>query len=296
MSEPYKNPNSGKYTTDIKSTQGTIVGDSPQVVQNFHPPYLSKDEERLSVTCPNPECHKIISIRNSYCRYCGNQTSDIDLQWLNKAIMYFKKGQFQSARWAYELTLECKPNDPAALFGQGNATWQIGGKKEAERLYGSAYKAFKGKGTSISPAALYCTNGIALCDYDKPKDALNVFDRARERGEHGEPLILALAYNGKGVAFLQQKNYSAAEKAFDRAIEINKQALGSDCFALAWLNQGIACFQQKQYIRSLNCINNAIEINKDFKLACEYKGNVLKKLGRMVDAKHAFREAEMCDS
>lgn len=294
MDKPDTNPSSGKYFTDIKDSQGIIIGEIDSVTQFFSPSYPSMGKERLLVNCP--ACDEIISICNSYCRYCGHQISNIDLQWLNKAIIYFKKGQFQSARWAYELTLECKPNDPAALFGQGNATWQMGEKKEAKRLYDSAYKAFKGKHTSISPAALYCANGIALCDYNKPKDALTVFDRARERGEHGEPLILALAYNGKGVAFLQQENYSAAEKAFDLAIKTNEQALGSDCFVLAWLNKGIACFQQKQYTQSLNCIDNAIKINKDFKLACKYRGNVLKKLGRMDDAKNAFSEAEMCDS
>jgi tetratricopeptide (TPR) repeat protein/MinD-like ATPase involved in chromosome partitioning or flagellar assembly len=78
----------------------------------------------------------------------------------------------------------------------------------------------------------------------------------------------AIAYNGRGNAYLDLKQYDLALADYNKAIESNPQ------YVHAFYNRGIAYFDQKQLEPALTNYNKAIELDPEYVPAYNNRGNV----------------------
>ena len=76
----------------------------------------------------------------------------------------------------------------------------------------------------------------------------------------------AIACNGRGTVYFDQKQYELAIQNFDRAIQINPN------YGLAYNNRGLAYQQLKQYERALQDYRRAIQINPNHVNAYNNRG------------------------
>ena len=119
--------------------------------------------------------------------------------------------------------------------------------------------------------------------------SVTAFERAIKlltgKSTTAEKEMLTIAYFGKGLALNDDKKYSEAVSALNKASTVDSR------FMEAWRWQGKVLNQLKQYPEALKAYQKAIQLNsKDFVLYVE-QGDVLRELKRYSEAITSYNEA-----
>ncbi|HEY7347373.1 MAG TPA: tetratricopeptide repeat protein [Ktedonobacterales bacterium] len=199
-------------------------------------------------------------------------------QWLEEGIAHRKARRYSLALEAYEQALRLAPNAAAAVFGKGNALWELKRQDEARAIYESAFQL------PANNAAAHPQKGIALYNLKRYEEALAAFERALQL-DSSDPL----ASNGKGIALVGLKRYEEALAAFERAMQLDPH------LALAYSNKGIALQSLQRYEEALAAFERALQLDPTFPNGYFGKGMVLNNLKRYDEALAALERATQLD-
>ena len=145
------------------------------------------------------------------------------------------------------------------------------GKRTAKKPKGAKANrtAQKGKPQRAAPAD---PNSKALAmwkhgKFNKPARAVNLLDQVIKQNPK-----FASAYNNRGNAFRDMRQYGKAIQDYNRAISLNPK------FAKAYSNRGNVYFDQKNYQRAIRDYNQSVAVNPNYKLAYLNRGLAFHKL------------------
>jgi len=172
------------------------------------------------------------------------------------------------------------------LVNMGNSLFTEGKYKEALVYFDKALEQ--------SPDLImgWTLQGMTLLKLERYDEAEVSFDKVMELTE-GSPDIWHL----KGLALYKQKDYSASILYFDKVLEWDPECLYStDYFEIEYISpwhcKGMAHYRLQEYEKALPCFEQATTVDTEYYPGWHYKGETLKKLGRYVDSKEAFRIEE----
>ena len=94
----------------------------------------------------------------------------------------------------------------------------------------------------------------------------------------------------RGVAATRAKEWSVADAAFSRAVEMRPG------YAEAWNGLGYALRNQGKYPESLKAYDEALRLRPDYPEALEYLGEAYVKMGRLDDARRVLERLKPLDA
>ena len=97
--------------------------------------------------------------------------------------------------------------------------------------------------------------------FNKPDQAVNLLGKVIQQNPDFAP-----AYNNRGNAYRDLRQYSKAIQDYNRAISLNPK------FAKAYNNRGNVYFDQKNYQMAIRDYNQSVSLNPDYKLAYMNRG------------------------
>jgi tetratricopeptide (TPR) repeat protein len=95
---------------------------------------------------------------------------------------------------------------------------------------------------------------------------------------------------GRGIAARNAKDWSAAARAFRKAVDLRA------AYPEAWTELGYALRNQGKYADSLKAYDEALRLRPNFPEALEYLGEAYVKLGRVDDARKILERLKPLDA
>jgi tetratricopeptide (TPR) repeat protein len=139
-------------------------------------------------------------------------------------------------------------------------------------------------GNLLSSGVAYNNKGAALSELKQYEEAIKCLDEAIRLDPKD-----AFAYNNKGVALGNLKQYDEAIKCCDEAIRLKPK------YAVTYNNKGVALDELKQYEKAIKCLDEAIRLDHNNASAYSNKGNALFGLKRYEEAIECYDEAIRLD-
>ena len=155
----------------------------------------------------------------------------------------------------------------------------------------------------IAPMILLLANTSVLCQEHVSSSFRDYYNRANTLydsrdfngalSEYNHAIELkpdfALAYNGRGRAWLSLGNLGQAVADYSTAISLDPD------YALAYFNRGCARRTQENVKGAIADFNKAIDVDPHFALAFAYRGFAQMSLGRERDARKDFARSLKLD-
>jgi tetratricopeptide (TPR) repeat protein len=149
--------------------------------------------------------------------------------WANRGEARFSQKKYADAAKDFAAAADLDPADPGHVMGLGNTLLRMGQAVKAAEVFVEAAQKW-GNPVFLNRA------GIALLAGGEHKAAVKVFTEAiKAFGDRGKASDLAMAYQGRGVAQRELKNYKEAIDDCTRAIDLNAGKSGYD-----YLERGLA--------------------------------------------------------
>lgn len=149
--------------------------------------------------------------------------------WANRGEARFSQKKYAAAAKDFATAADLDPVNAGYVNALGNTLVRLGQAGKAAELFVEAANKW-GNPTFLNKA------GIALLAGGDHKTAVKVFSEAiKAFGDRGKPGDVAMAYQGRGVAQRELKNYKEAIDDCTRAIDLNAGKSGYD-----YLERGLA--------------------------------------------------------
>jgi tetratricopeptide (TPR) repeat protein len=149
--------------------------------------------------------------------------------WANRGEARFAQKKFADAAQDFAKAADLDPADPGHISALGNTLVRLGRADKAAELFVEAAQKW-GNPVFLNKA------GIALLAGGDHKAAVKVFGEAiKGFGDRGRASDVAMAYQGRGVAQRELKNYKEAIDDLTKAIDLNNGKSGYD-----YLERGLA--------------------------------------------------------
>lgn len=151
-----------------------------------------------------------------------------------------------------------------------------------KRAYDLAEKHFK-KAISLSDDSpqYYNNLGALYLTMDRFDDAIAVFRKAAENLLFATP---EMAWTGIGYAYFQKHDYSAAEKYYKKALELN------GAYFRAYYHLGELYYSQDRQAEAFSAFTKTVELSPRFALGQYWLGLTAMKTRDNVLARKAFQE------
>jgi tetratricopeptide (TPR) repeat protein len=189
-------------------------------------------------------------------------------------ILYEKgEGKLKSADYkgAAESFREARSIDETLLdawYGEGLSYYKMGQYKESNELCDQILRDSTSEANSLDRFAKLA--GDSATDYER---------------KYGEPLVNAGEENGRQIP----EGYIEGLKYYDEAIKLNPNNTA------AWNNKGIALAELRNYTGSIFCFKRAIETNSSLALAYSNEGASLDNMGNHTQALECYDNAIVLD-
>lgn len=142
--------------------------------------------------------------------------------WANRGEARFNLKRFADAAQDFAKAAELDPADPGHVAALGNCLMNAGKPDKAAELFVEAANKW-GNPVFLNKA------GIALLAAADFKTAVKVFSESiKAFGDRGKPADVAMAYQGRGVAQRELKNFKEAIDDLTKAIDLNNGKSGYD--------------------------------------------------------------------
>lgn len=149
--------------------------------------------------------------------------------WANRGEARFSQKKYADAVQDFAKAADLDPANTGYISALGNSLVRAGRAEKAAELYIDAAQRY-GNPVFLSKA------GTALLAAGDPKQAAKLFsDAIKGFGDQGKAADLALAYQGRGIARRELKDYKQAIDDLTKAIDLNNGKNGWD-----YLERGLA--------------------------------------------------------
>ena len=166
--------------------------------------------------------------------------------YLNRGILYFKKGQYERAIEDFDIAIELEPEEAGAYVNRGSS---YNGLKQYERAIADYDKAIELEANLV---AAYNNRGNSYNELKQYERAIEDFNKAIElKPDYAE------AYNGRGANYAQLEQYERAIEDFDKAIELKPDYAG------AHFNRGISYARIEKSARAIDDFTKAIGLQPE---------------------------------
>lgn len=195
-------------------------------------------------------------------------------QWLERGNQLWRLERDVEAEQAFDRAIELNPPFVhLAWYGKGLA---LGGQDKKEESLAALQQA-----NIIQPdfyQALFYQSSLLLESYQLDK-ALVIIEKAISL-QKNKPIF----YSQKGLILMELKQYSKAESAFNKAIELNPNSS-------LYTNRGFLFSKQKKWKLALSDFNYAIQLNPNSFAAYANKGSLYKERGQSDLAEQNYNKA-----
>ena len=185
----------------------------------------------------------------------------------NIGVAYLALGEPDLAKEKFEGALEMNSSYFYAWTNLGIINGDAGNTDEAIRCYDKALELVPSSGSAV----VLIKKANLLTMIGKYDDALLAYKKAETNMKKSDQLEL---YTGLGVIYTIQKNFSAAEEAFNRAIKMDP-----DNAALPYYDLGLMKISNKEYYGAKKAFEQATLISPSNK---ELISILLKKLDLLI--------------
>ena len=151
------------------------------------------------------------------------------------------------------------------------------GSKKSKARAGKKNKSQKAKSSDPNSRALALWK---KGKFNKPNQAATLLGKVIKQHPKFAP-----AYNNRGTAYRDMRQYAKAIQDYNRAISLNPK------FAKAYNNRGNVYFDQKNYKMAIRDYNQSVSVNPDYKLAYMNRGLAYHQLKQNLLACKDFRKA-----
>lgn len=151
------------------------------------------------------------------------------------------------------------------------------GSKKSKARAGKKGKSQKAKPSDPNSKALALWK---KGKFNKPNQAATLLGKVIKQNQKFAP-----AYNNRGTAYRDMRQYAKAIQDYNRAISLNPK------FAKAYNNRGNVYFDQKNYQMAIRDYNQSVSVDPDYKLAYMNRGLAYHQLKQNQLACKDFRKA-----
>ncbi len=206
-----------------------------------------------------------------------------------RAYHFLKK--YDDALECYDKSIRLDKHDIVAWLWKGRTLIELGKYDEAEKSLHKALDNAIARGTEFSRIMIKVINedlekvnlkfGWDLKNKGDFKGAMKAFEKVIEKNQYK----VYDALHGKGECLLELKDYDAALKCFQAAIDKDKN------HPWAYHGAGRAYHFLKKYDNALSHYEKSIDLESGGIVAWQWKGRTLIELGKYEEAEEALKKA-----
>ena len=220
---------------------------------------------------------KAIKVRGLFDSQTPDGAKGVPIQPITDYIEAIKLDHFKINMRAiidYGKAIKLDPKDAKAYYNRGIAYGEL---KQYDQAITHCTKAIE----LAKDALAYYSRGIAYLGLQHDK-VITDYTKAIELDPKE-----AKAYNGRGFAYGQLKQYDKAIVDYNKAIELDPKYAG------AYANRGIAYFDLQQYDKAIADYTRAIELDPEDSDTYDNRRFAYLEVGKKKEAKADFAKAKM---
>jgi tetratricopeptide (TPR) repeat protein len=201
--------------------------------------------------------------------------------WNAKAKFWANQNMFEKSLPLYERAIAFYPTNCEAFYGKGLALANLGRYKEAIESYDIVINL------DNRNKKAWCQKGCALDSQGNYSDSIDCFNHAISI----DPLYLD-AWHNKGNALFDLENLIEALDCYNKVINIDPDHFD------AWKEMGSTLHMLEEFEEAIVCFERAIRIKPNERITGKVwfeKNEVLRKMGKDVEAEEAWGMALECD-
>jgi len=198
----------------------------------------------------------------------------------NRGVMLQELKRFEEALACYDQVLVVQPNHAAALNNRGGVLWEL---KRFEAALASYERVL-----AIRPNDVAALNnrGAVLRQLKRFEDALASYDQA---------LVLqpddAETLNGRGDILRELKRFEEAIASYNRVLAVHPENAAALRRVGALVGLSAALSEQGKSEDAIAPLRQALALKPDYAGAHHKLGHMLRGLGRLEEARHAYQQA-----
>jgi DNA-binding winged helix-turn-helix (wHTH) protein/tetratricopeptide (TPR) repeat protein len=154
--------------------------------------------------------------------------------------------------------------DPALRVREGQLEFRTGHLDEAERLFAPIAASTTPLPVEVQSQAMMGLGAVAVRRQDYPLAEKRYAEALAALGDHGDPLLVGNAYNGRGVARSAQHQFDLAFADLGRARVALERAGNQLDAAAAGLNIGITENTRHRFAQAIPHFDDAIAVHERF--------------------------------
>jgi tetratricopeptide (TPR) repeat protein/peroxiredoxin len=206
-----------------------------------------------------------------------SETFEFGRNHLSFGAVYFQRGYFEQAESSFRLALQDDPSSAEACYGLGSALLRQRKTAEARDNFDRATKLRSNYPDTLANA--WNNLGLIATEENQTEEAIHYFQQAlRSSPDH------LIALNNLGNAYRLQKNWDAARKSFERALEVSSTDAES--------NYGLAMVfaQADDTAEAYDYLQAALKSRPDYPEALNNLGILYLRTNRRDKAVASFEE------
>ncbi|MCC0177282.1 serine protease [Waterburya agarophytonicola K14] len=203
--------------------------------------------------------------------------------WIEKGNQLWRIGRVAEARGSFERAIELEEDLYLAWFAKG---FTLGFDRQFDRALTACDRAIKLNvlPTKIKYESFRCKAG-ALQQLQRPAEALTALNKALEINSNNSADWML-----QGELYFALKEYEAALKSLDRAVELRENQNITPS-SLLHNNRALIALELSQYELALEEVDKAIAIDSSFAPAWRNKGLILETIDRNQESLTAYHKA-----
>jgi DNA-binding winged helix-turn-helix (wHTH) protein/tetratricopeptide (TPR) repeat protein len=186
-------------------------------------------------------------------------------------------GDLKEARGLIDAAPPEQRADPALRVREGQLEFRTGHLDEAERLFAPIAASATPLPVEVQSQAMMGLGAVAVRRQDYPLAEKRYAEALAALGDHGDPLLVGNAYNGRGVARSAQHQFDLAFADLGRARVALERAGNQLDAAAAGLNIGITENTRHRFAQAIPHFDDAIAVHERFGVKDDLAADLLGK-------------------
>jgi DNA-binding winged helix-turn-helix (wHTH) protein/tetratricopeptide (TPR) repeat protein len=197
-------------------------------------------------------------------RMSGGKAPNALTELLQRVDASLLAGDMKEARGLIDAASPEQRAEPALRVREGQLEFRAGHLDEAERLFSPIAASATPLPVEVQSQALMGLGAVAVRRQDYPLAEKRYAEALAALGDHGDPLLVGNAYNGRGVARSAQHQFDLALADLGRARVALERAGNQLDAASAGLNLGITENVRHRFAQAIPHFDDAIAVHERF--------------------------------